>query len=231
MPPRPFLGAEPWPRYQSAHAAVNARGFLRRSRSSTSCRVLKRYYNLLGDSALTKSSPRALAGLSRRVELASHEDFLEMFDHRFRLTIIRYWARLRPTTHRVRRIMQYIRGMSKYDDVVTAALANLLVTWRLSPSAAGSALRFQMIDDRRPGGFVAKLVLLAKYGTEDRLSDFILTTETYWSSSEFLSRQVIASWSLLSPSSARTQALEGRLTRNLLRSVNELFDFFRGLRC
>jgi hypothetical protein len=192
-------------------------------------KVLMRYYNLFGDSKLMRT-PRSFAGLFRRVELASHEDFLNMFDHRFRLTIVRFWAKLRPTKHRVRHIMQYVRGMSKYDDVVTLALTNVLVTWSLPASATELALRFQRVDDRRPGGFAAKLLLLAKYGTDKMLSDFIVESEGYWSSSEFLARQVIATWSLLSPSSVYGKRLEARLSRKLLRSVNDLFDFFHGLR-
>jgi|HubBroStandDraft_5_1064220.scaffolds.fasta_scaffold48279_2 hypothetical protein len=192
-------------------------------------KVLMRYYNLFGDSKLIRT-PRAFAGLFRRVELASHEDFLNMFDHRFRLTIVRFWAKLRPTKHRVSRIMQYIRGMSKYDDVVTLALANVLLAWALPPSSTKVALRFQSIDDRRPGGFAARLLLLAKYGTDKMISDFILESEGYWSSSEFLARQVIATWSLLSPAGALGKSLEARLSRKLLRSVNDLFDFVHGLR-
>jgi len=192
-------------------------------------KVLKRYY-LTFIRILNEKKINGAAMILRGLEQTSCVDFQNFVDHEFRLRIIQYWRTLKPTNERVGRILKCAMDTSHYDDLVTYSLAGVLVSWPLSLKQSRQVCRGRRWESKRPGGFLAQLYLLAKYGDVGRLLGFIGQYDGYWSSNDFLCRQVVCAWSLLSPSEPRTRTMQAKLHKKQLSSVNLLFDFFDELR-
>lgn len=192
-------------------------------------KVLKRYYGAFTEVLARKHIGGAAAAL-RKVEATSIADFETFTEHELRLTIIRFWERLNPSDERVRRILKFAMATSHYDDIIALSLAGLLLRWRLSTNQKRRVCNGKSWANRRPGGFLAQLQLLTKYGDPSRLLGFIVQHEEYWSSNDFLSRQIVCASSLLSPSDVRVAQMISKLQGKQLSSISSLLAFFTELR-
>lgn len=117
-----------------------------------------------------------------------------------RETVYRYFLDVGPTDKVVRAIKAYLTGHDALDDVSLFQVARLICSWEVSPGTAlfrnlralGTALCGVDYVERNAFFFVAGLWITSKYGTQTMLRKILVDTESLWSNSEFLSRQVAA---------------------------------------
>lgn len=122
-------------------------------------------------------------------------------DPSLRDTVFRYLQNLGPNSKTLKTLENYLRGGHALDDTSLCEIARTLTIWKIVPGTPmfrrlaklGSELMDTKFVSRSNFYFVAGLWLISKYGNQKRLRDALQSTESIWSNSEFLSRQVAAS--------------------------------------
>ena len=191
--------------------------------------VVRRYYGVFTRRDL--SAIDISTSNLQKIEKASIVDFREHPDTRFRETLLAFWLSLKPNEGRVAQLLKAIVNAAHHDDVITASALRGLTNIRLAPRLARKSLVFLMrkkLDRKRPGGFYGMVWLLAKYGTQREILEFVSSTYEFWSSHELFARQVVALWSLLPVGAEKEKVF--KFLRNLPGvSVDRLIKFVEEL--
>lgn len=191
-------------------------------------KVIRRYYNSFA--ARERKLLRISSGKLKELYRASKEDFREYPDTRFRQTVARFWLSLPVTSGLVMHLIRTAGAESSHDDVLTATILCGLVGVRIPPKLIKKLLaKKDAVTVARAGGFYGIAWLLAKYGTQRDIVEFVQKTFPFWSSHDLYARQIVALWSLL-PRGAAADRVFRFLRDGRQQSVQPLIEFVEQLR-
>jgi hypothetical protein len=191
-------------KFTVAEASALCRGLLRfrdKSKVGHWDKVMRRYYRLIADANLSgvKRSKSYIA-LLRKVETVSRIDYDTVTTSEYRTAIIRLWATLPVTSSRLNRLLDALAEVHSYDDAVAFSIGEALTRMRLEKRHATVAVR-RMLQILRtstaPGFYFAAAWVLAKYGTERDIVEFVSRSKGLWDGNYFFARQAVVLWSLL----------------------------------
>ncbi|HLY03005.1 MAG TPA: RNA-directed DNA polymerase [Candidatus Cybelea sp.] len=192
--------------------------------------VYRRYINLVTSTLKAFPRARALATLRRAINVEQRNGFERHVDYRNRETIIRYWEASTINKEMVNYLLGEFYEVAKTDDVIAFGLARLLVNANL-PLTSVTLIRKRLgRTNPRVGGMLGVTMLLCKYGEPAKIEKFIRSTLAQWSGNEFLARQVISLWSVLSPASPESNRLRALISRNVSTAGNDLIIYYEELR-
>lgn len=163
-------------------------GFVRQESVGQAEKVIKRYLTHFG--AVTDA--HALSYAKKRLESAPG----------LRESVFRYFGQLGPRRDTFRCISGYLTGSDVLDDASIMAAAKVLTEWHVRPNsrlhrdirALAETISDRSYISRNPFFLLAGLWLMSKYGLRKRVDQFIEATADVWKHSEFLTRQVAATY-------------------------------------
>jgi hypothetical protein len=200
------------------------------SRTGRWDQVYRRYVNLIETTWKKHPDNASLKDLRAAIVDRLLVDFLNLSDYRTRQTIIRAWHEQSPSRKALSFIVEQMYDIGKNDDVIALDLASLLVSYQLTSAQQRNVLEDLTFDVIRPGEFFGTALVLCKYGKAETIYDFIVQTAPLWSVNEFLSRQIVAVWSIMSPGGRESEEAKRLMLEKVQRGPADLVRYFESLR-
>ena len=183
-------------------------------------KVVRRYYKVIGKAlrCCVRMSKKTRIML-RACEAASVTDFADYSSTQFRQSVLRFWGTLAPSPKRIARICAAVTENEIPDDETSFTAAEVLVSLSLR-----KGFRKGLVDSIRKhwkspisaGCFFASAWIVACYGSESDIVQFLNKTDIAWAGNYYYSRQAVALWSLLNP--------HGDKFMNMKRKLEKLHD-------
>jgi hypothetical protein len=192
--------------------------------------VYRRYINLISSTLSLFVKHKQLIDRRRDIAVELQKGCSDNIDYRNRQTIVRYWERRSVSRDMLDYLVSQLSEVSRTDDVIAFRLAHVLVSANISKALIARLCKRLFNTKRRVGSMLGVATLLCKYGTADKIEQFIIATQNEWSANEFLSRQAISLWSILSPSSSESIRLRTLISRNVSTAGNDLICYYEELR-
>ncbi len=192
--------------------------------------VYRRYINLITKTVSIGPKSKKLAPLRQQINQIARERFTQYTDYRMREALLRLFSTNRMTSELLDFLWKQFIEISKTDDVIAFNIAELLARKELSVTLQKRLTKKFGRASIRPGGMAGLALLLTKYGDKTTIADFIEATKPLWSVNDFLARQVISLWSILSPQSAESLSTRKLLLENVQRGPGDLIRYYETLR-
>ncbi|GBR69157.1 hypothetical protein [Gluconobacter kanchanaburiensis] len=117
-------------------------------------------------------------------------------------SILRYFSELGPRRDRFNSIATYLTGPDILDDASIMFASKVLTDWHVIPNSIlhrdirnlAEQLASSQYVDRNPFFLMAALWIMCKYGLRKHILQVIEQTSNIWTHSEFLARQVAATY-------------------------------------